>query len=428
MDIMKPMKIEAGIIPLFRILVGYWMLYWAVISPIVWLITGNFGVLSAQQYAVLITIQSLAFILLVWPTAQRRLRGILLPTVINICTLSFFVEKGWFLRLGTAPDATQGELLHAFGVRQDFVLLLLIIAWQYRFRYSVLYTLIISGVEWLMVLNADTPNTIGATLNSNTLITRAIIYLLVGYIVTGLMSRQRQQRRALEAANRQQAASNAKLARYATTIEQLSISRERNRLARELHDTLAHSLSALSVQLEAVNALWEKDPPAARQMLAQADETTRTGLTEARRSLQALRATPLEELGLALALRDAAEATAKRADLILTLDITGSSLNLSPALEQGLYRVALEALENVVRHAQADCLTVKLRQVAHEIQLYIADSGVGFVPDRLAGQSNHFGIRGMQERAATLGGDLQILSQPQQGTQICLTVEVSHDI
>lgn len=277
-----------------------------------------------------------------------------------------------------------------------------------------------------MVLNADTPDHLGAALNSNGLITRAIIYLLAGYIVTGLMARQRQQRQALEEANQQQAASNAKLAHYATAIEQLSISRERNRLAREMHDTLAHSLSALSVQLEAVTSLWEVDPLAAKEMLTQADETARTGLTEARRSLQALRATPLEEFGLPLALREAAEAAAKRADLRLDLDIA-DLMDLPATVEQGVYRIAQEALENVVRHAQANHLTVKLEHYSDEVHLHIADDGRGFVLDQMNGPlpspSPRFGIRGMRERATMLGGELQISSNPGYGTEIRLKMK-----
>ena len=420
---MKLFNLERGIVPTFRILVGYWMLYWLTISPAVWFITGRLGVLSAWQYATLIAIQGLAFILLLWPAAQRWLGDTLLPVVIIICTFSFFVEKYWFLILGVAPDATQGELLHAFGVRQDFVLLLLIIAWQYHFRYAALYTLIISSIEWTMVLNADTPEHLGAALNSNALITRAIIYLLVGYIVTGLMIRQRQQHQALTEANQQQATSNAKLARYATTIEQLSITRERNRLARELHDTLAHSLSAVSVQLEALRYLWQTDAKAAQHLLDQADETARTGLTEVRRSLQDLRAAPLEEFGLALALRDAAEAAAKRAGLRLDLEVN-NAMNLPPEMEQSVYRIAQEALENIVRHAQASYLTVKLQHDNDEIQLYIADDGRGFAPAQMNGLLNRFGLRGMRERATMLGGDLQISSTPQHGTEICLKLEV----
>lgn len=144
---MNRLKFEPGIIPIFRILVGYWMLYWLVISPAVWLFTGRSGVLSAWQYATLIAIQGVALTLLLGSAVRRWLGNLFLPIIITICTLSFFVEKAWFLRLGMAPGATQGELLHAFGVRQDFVLLLLIVAWQYRFRDAVLYTLLIQALS-----------------------------------------------------------------------------------------------------------------------------------------------------------------------------------------------------------------------------------------------------------------------------------------
>ena len=105
---MKLAKLEPGLIPIFRLLIGYWMLYWLVISPIVWLMTGRPGVLASWQYATLIAIQGVAFTLLWWSAAQRRLGRAFLPVVIAICTFSFFVEKRWFLILGTAPEATQG--------------------------------------------------------------------------------------------------------------------------------------------------------------------------------------------------------------------------------------------------------------------------------------------------------------------------------
>ena len=219
------------------------------------------------------------------------------------------------------------------------------------------------------------------------MISRAIIFLLVGYVVTWLRQHQRRQQQALIEANRQQMEANMKLACYAATVEQLSISRERNRLARELHDTLAHSLSALTVQLEAVNSLWDIDARAARQMLARADETTRTGLTEARRSLQALRAAPLEEFGLALALREMAESAAKRADLRLDFDVPELAVNLPSQVEQGVYRIAQEALENVVRHARATHVTVKLLYTSNEIKLIVADDGIGFAVDRINGSA-----------------------------------------
>jgi signal transduction histidine kinase len=183
-------------------------------------------------------------------------------------------------------------------------------------------------------------------------------------------------------------------------------------------------MSAVSVQLEAVNSLWNADEVRARSMLVSADETARTGLTEARRSLQALRAAPLEEFGLALALREAAESAARRADLMLDLDVPGLAVNLPPYVEQSIYRIAQEALENVVRHARAQTVTVQLRYEGREIHLNVEDDGVGFDPQSISESEQRLGIRGMRERAGMLDGLLQIISQPGRGTSVCLTLTV----
>jgi signal transduction histidine kinase len=108
---------------------------------------------------------------------------------------------------------------------------------------------------------------------------RTAAMTLVGYILIRLIDGQRAQRHAL-------AEANVKLRQYASTVEQLSISHERNRLARELHDTLAHTLSATSVQLEAVDAVWDTSPNQARELLHKSLAQTRSGLTETRRALK----------------------------------------------------------------------------------------------------------------------------------------------
>ena len=216
---------------------------------------------------------------------------------------------------------------------------------------------------------------------------------------------------------------------YATTLEELSISRERNRLARELHDTLAHSLSALTVQLEAVSALWNTHPERARRLLDQASETARTGLAESRRALQALRASPLQDLGLILAVRELAEAAAKRSGAQLELSLPDRLDRCpSPIVEQGVYRIAQETLENVIRHAGARTIRVSLEQTSTEMTLAIADDGQGVNLDALeiagADADDRFGIRGMKERSALIGGRLEISSQAGQGTTVRLTAPI----
>lgn len=422
---MREMRLELSLLKVTRVLIAYWIVSWA-ITPLYFIATtGGDTVLSVRQLATLMGINAVALILLMWPPAQQRLGQAFFLLVIAINTLPFLLERYWYLIIAAAPDASRPDFYRAFTLRLDFVLLVLLVAWQYRFWYVALYLSLVSLFDWGLILLLTPPVPTPPADFAARIITRAIIFLLVGSMVTWLRQRQLQQQQALVEANRQQMEANTKLARYAATVEQLSTSRERNRLARELHDTLAHSLSALSVQLEAVSSLWNVDTQAARQMLARADETTRTGLTEARRSLQALRAAPLEEFGLALALRELAESAAQRADLALDLDVPELAVNLPPHIEQSVYRIAQEALENVVRHARARHVTVKLLYTGDKIELIVADDGIGFAVDRLNGSLHQFGIRGMRERAVMLASDLHIASELQKGTHICLTLKLN---
>jgi signal transduction histidine kinase len=210
---------------------------------------------------------------------------------------------------------------------------------------------------------------------------------------------------------------------HAATLEQLTISRERNRLARELHDTLAHTLSGVAVQLEAVKSLWGVNAEEARALLEQSLNHTRSGLTETRRALRALRATPLEDLGLALALRNLAETMAERSGLTLDLCIQENLNNLSSSIEQGIYRVAQEALENTARHAMARHVKVELVKNDENLILAIMDDGRGFDLHGVDTES-HFGLRGMRERAEAMGGTLEVESRSVEGTTVRLQVRL----
>jgi signal transduction histidine kinase len=229
------------------------------------------------------------------------------------------------------------------------------------------------------------------------------------------VSRLKTQQASLEQANIQ-------LVHHAGTLEHLTISRERNRMARELHDTLAHTLSALSVQLETIKAYWDVDPAAAQRLLDQSLTATRSGLQETRRALKSLRATPLDDLGLALALRKLAEETAARANLQLDLSLPERLPALSPDVEQCIYRVAQEAVSNVAHHADARTLTVQLSVNGPAVLLLVRDDGAGF-DARQDEAVGHFGLPGMRERAYLAGGQLAIDSRPGRGTTIRLTIE-----
>jgi signal transduction histidine kinase len=200
-------------------------------------------------------------------------------------------------------------------------------------------------------------------------------------------------------------------------------------VARELHDTLAHTLSGLAVQLETIKAYWDIDQktaryidhPTARSLLDKALVVAHSGLEETRRALKALRASPLDDLGLALALSTMVEDAAAHANLALDLSIMDKMPALSPDVEQCVYRVAQEAVTNVVKHANAKNLTVKLEFIEGKVTLIVRDDGVGFDIEK-SNKTGHFGLTGMRERAQLVGGELNIISKPGYGTTIQLTI------
>jgi signal transduction histidine kinase len=244
---------------------------------------------------------------------------------------------------------------------------------------------------------------------------RSLLFLLIGWIIVRLMKAQREQRVAL-------ARANVELTRHATTIEQLATSRERNRLARELHDTLAHTLSGLAVQMEGIHSIWEEDPQGAHDLLDQSLKTIREGLQEARRAIHALRALPLEDLGLLLALRNLSESAAERANIELDLQFPVQIDHLNPDLEHGIYRIAEQAITNIIQHANASHMSVGIASDDGRLTLTVEDDGCGFDPEAVDVEA-HYGLQGMQERANMIGGTLEIQSHLGGGTAIQLIVE-----
>lgn len=196
---------------------------------------------------------------------------------------------------------------------------------------------------------------------------------------------------------------------------QAGAAEERSRLARELHDTLAQGLTALTLQLETADALLESDPARARHMIQQALGQVRANLDETRRSVQDLRSRSLEHGPFSEALRKLAEDHAGRWKLALDLNLQPVAA-LPPRVESALYRVAQEALTNIVRHARAHTVTLKLRVDAREARLHVHDDGRGFDPDHV--RPGRFGLIGMNERVKLLGGQLTITSAPEGGACI----------
>jgi two-component system sensor histidine kinase DegS len=151
--------------------------------------------------------------------------------------------------------------------------------------------------------------------------------------------------------------------------------------------------------------------------------TTRNGLNEARRAIQSLRITPLEDLGLLLALRNLAISSAERNGATIDIRMPKELPALGPEVEHGIYRIVEEALRNIEQHARASHVDLWLEQKDHLLSLTIHDNGHGFISD-WADQEDRFGLRGMRERAEEIGGHLNIASQPGIGSTILLQIEL----
>jgi two-component system NarL family sensor kinase len=200
---------------------------------------------------------------------------------------------------------------------------------------------------------------------------------------------------------------------------------ERNRLAREIHDTLAQSLAGLTMQLEVADALVARQSDERlAQAVTRALALTRSTLQEARRSVLDLRAAPLEGRTLSRALTELA-AEARSAAPGIGVEVASEGFDrtagkLPPAVEVGLYRIAQQALANVVRHAGPARAVVRLTLEPGQVRLRVEDDGVGFDP--MALPPDRFGVVGMGERARLLGGSLTIETSPGGGTAIDVVV------
>jgi two-component system, NarL family, sensor histidine kinase LiaS len=205
------------------------------------------------------------------------------------------------------------------------------------------------------------------------------------------------------------------------TQQQLAALEERNRLARELHDTVKQQSFATLMQLRAARNLLDSEPAVARQHLAEAEELVKTSQQDLGRLITELRPAELEGQGLPVALRDLVNNWAQQTRIPATCQIQNER-RLPLDVEQALYRVAQEALANVARHSRASAATVRLAYAPGAVTLVVSDNGVGFNP---AAAPAGFGLQSMQQRLSAVGGQLTVVSAPDSGATLTATIPVS---
>lgn len=213
---------------------------------------------------------------------------------------------------------------------------------------------------------------------------------------------------------------------------QAGVVQERQRLAGEIHDTLAQGFTSIVLHLEAADEALESDAGAARQHLDRARQTARDNLAEARRLVWALRPEVLGSQPFAQALERVVRRWSQENNTPAGVEITGVQQPLSSPLEVVLLRAAQEALENVRKHARAAQVNLTLSYMEDQVSLDVHDDGVGFdtasLPTgQVASDQSGFGLRGMRERIKALGGQVIVESAPGEGTTLVIVLPISEN-
>jgi signal transduction histidine kinase len=195
----------------------------------------------------------------------------------------------------------------------------------------------------------------------------------------------------------------------------IAANEERANLARELHDSVTQALFSMGLTARALELLLDRDPAAARQKLVELRELQKDALAEMRTLIFELRPQGLETDGLAQALRNHAAAVQSRTGLSVSVEVEYDE-RLPLDIEESLYRIAQEALHNVVKHANAQHARISLGRAGRELRLIVEDDGIGFDPG--VAPRGHLGLVGMRQRAERIGGDLDISRRPGGGSKV----------
>lgn len=223
-----------------------------------------------------------------------------------------------------------------------------------------------------------------------------------------------------------QAAIALEHARLFAQVRHLAAVDERNRLARELHDSVTQSIFSISMIAQALPALLEQQPQRARERITRLGELARGALSEMRALIFQLRPAAIEQDGLVTAVRRFAAAFESREGVQVQVEVEGER-RAPIEQEEALFRIVQEALNNIAKHAHAISVEIALAYTADRVTLCIHDDGIGLAAGRAgAGAPGHgFGMTSMRERAETIGGTLRVDSKPGEGTAIAAEIPLA---
>ncbi len=406
-------RIEPGLLRVFRYFAAVSAFYFAML----WLfniitagINESFKITLWGNFIVYLGI----FLYLSSSRLEKKLKTLYLPIALAVFTLPQIIGNVVYLMHPHQVDVY--TIISKSWLRLPILFVpVVLIAWQYGLKAVLAFIILANGLELVVLLAI-----VGSVTTENITIIgvpllRSFAFGIVGQIVSTMANTQRMQNQKLIRAN-------FSLNQYLNTLEELTASRERTRLASELHDTLAHTLSGLAINLEAIKTVLPATDTVAQEMLDHSLNITRSGLDETRHVLKALRAGPLEDFGLQKGLKNLTQDASLRGSIPVEFDCPQQLPILPLEVEQNFYRIAQESLENILNHANATAADVKLCVSGQEVELTVHDNGNGFLLDSVQ-NSDRFGLQGIRERAASVGGTLDVQSFPGEGTTIRFTWE-----
>jgi signal transduction histidine kinase len=236
--------------------------------------------------------------------------------------------------------------------------------------------------------------------------TEAHVLFVLALVFVALMSRALAEERK----------SRTEAERLGAEVQSLAVALERTRIARDIHDSLGHTLTSLNIQLDVARKLQERDPQKAQEALHAAKELAKQSLSDVRSVVQSIRESEFDFKSAVSTLIEASRTTAA-----IAIDLDYEVNEVPEPLAHHLYCILKESLTNIQKHARATQVAIKLRKAASDIQLEINDNGKGFdTSDRASG----FGLKGMRERAESVGGTFTVETAPSRGTMIKVCVPV----
>lgn len=296
--------------------------------------------------------------------------------------------------------------------------LYLIVVMRSCFVFQSLGRWVVTGLVFVLFLGDQYKYTLRALPEDPELQVHFLMHLVAETLVFGLgiffvlqltnkILAERQMRQKLANANEQ-------LKEYSQKIEELATVQERNRIARDIHDSLGHALTSLNIQMQTAVKLWDKEPTQAHSFLTQAQSLGKIAMQEVRKSISTLREDVREEKPLEARIETLVDDYRKGTGLLICTDISRCSSVSKPAAKT-VYRIVQESLTNIFKYAEATEVKVQLKTTPEKLNLTVEDNGKGFDPQQ---KRSGFGLRGMEERVITVNGQFKLTTSPGKGCRI----------